>query len=832
MTSENSEPTCVACKWQPKLIAALMERARVHIVLDQFDQDYAAPDPELLAQAASVHTVSNFNALEELTTVGVQLLLTDPTIERVISFTEFSQLGAGHLASVLGLPHDGTRSAAQRDKRLMKHLVSQAGVRTARFHSLPDPGDRAAVEALAPEVTYPAVLKPAAGFGTMSTRTVSSPADLLAATENFRYEPMLGSRQLMVEEFISGDEFHIDALWDGGEPQFFVVSQYYTPRLVMQEGGGIDGSRVLPRTEHEELYRRLIELNRTVNTALGLDRTVTHLEVFHTPDDELVFSEIASRVGGAWTPVLLGQALGRDIWSVAAEGLLTGSVAGLSADPGHLAGIHLRPSHPGVVTALPSDERFRTTPGVRDWRVLCRPGTEFLLNNPSQWGVFVVVGGSSAEDLDANVAVAMQRLRVEIRPADQPRAALVLSRRMAGGVRIAAASLRERGWSPVLVSERADDANAVHCDHSVVLDWDRDSVADLDKALVTAGIQPEAVVNMVEPLLGWQAQIAGYYGLPGAGLAQVAGKDAVRAACDAAGVFPLRWRSGSLADLAERAELTGSADSDLFPVIVKPARDTGASRNVHRADDAAGLRQVINTGLAELAREDVFIVEEYVDGLEFSVDGFVAEGAFTPVLVVSKPGFDEERHHDAGILFSPPVGLEADTVQQFCADLEMLAKSIGVDGAWWHAEGRVRAGGRPALIEINPRPGGRLHIEAARRRTGVDPIEVLIDGALGVRPRATELAAGAGNGDQIGLVNVEPRELGIVRLQTTAADLLALPGVVDVMLIDGFRVESLDEENFFLTVMVQAPTVAEVRRLAQTVSTQIHYTVDPLPRAQ
>ncbi|GGX13890.1 hypothetical protein GCM10010383_49930 [Streptomyces lomondensis] len=412
------QPTYILCKWKPKLAERLVSRARVHIILDQYDVDHAHPDPDVLARAASVHRVSDFNALEELATIAADLWLTDPHIDRIISFAEFSQLGATALASMLGMEEEPIRQIAARDKRLMKHFVNQAGVRTAQYWSLPDPANPDAVRALGKEVKYPAVVKPAAGSGTEHTTKVHDPDELAEAAARFAAVEEVDSHQLIVEEFISGSELHIDACWDGDSARFFVVSEYFAPRLASIAADVEDGSRVINREDEPALHDELMAMNRAVNRALRTDRVVTHMEVFRTPEGELVFSEIATRIGGGWAPVMLTQALGQDVWTSVADVFLDGETA---AEPRpaarHLATVHIRPEAPGVIDSLPTEEDFDAVPGILDHQILCEVGEDLRMDSASDWCVFAVIGADTAVELEERVRSAHRRLNVTTKPA-------------------------------------------------------------------------------------------------------------------------------------------------------------------------------------------------------------------------------------------------------------------------------------------------------------------------------------------------------------------------------------------------------------------------------
>jgi biotin carboxylase len=394
--------------------------------------------------------------------------------------------------------------------------------------------------------------------------------------------------------------------------------------------------------------------------------------------------------------------------------------------------------------------------------------------------------------------------------------ALLLSAKLAGGVAVLSAALRRRGWRVVLVSEVADDPNAAACDDHVVVDWDG-ADETIGAAVQRAGVRPDAVVNMVEALIGRRAALLVHFGLPdpGAGLVSLMDKAAVRRAADEVGVFPLRWRAGSLRMVAEN-------EPRVYPVVLKPARHSGASRDVHLLRSPEEWACAI-AGLLEEHAEDLFVVEEFLEGEEFSIDGYVVAGKFETVFVADKPDHDKVRLRDRGLRISPPVRVPADAVAHFVADLRALVNRLGLDSAWLHVEGRAGADGRTGLIEVNPRPGGGLYAAAIRHRTGVDPIEVSLSLALG----APLPAAVAGHDGALAMVPLEAGALGVVDCCTTASELRRFPGVVDAYVIDGYQVSTLDKENFFAAVMVTGRDERELRELASDALAAMDYRVSP-----
>ncbi|MCB5168181.1 ATP-grasp domain-containing protein [Streptomyces bambusae] len=394
---------------------------------------------------------------------------------------------------------------------------------------------------------------------------------------------------------------------------------------------------------------------------------------------------------------------------------------------------------------------------------------------------------------------------------------LIFSKLHFGGVALVAEQLRARGLRSVLVSELPDNRHRDTCDDHVLVDWESEDLSVLTTRLEQRGIVPVAVVNMLESLASWHMGLAAHYGIPGAEESRrvLLDKVLVRERMQALGLSGIRFSDDP-------------ATADFFPAIVKPSRDSGASRLVSRVDGPQELlayrHRLADAGLADTE----LIIEEYLPGVEFSVDGPVVDGRFHPVLAVEKPEHDDVRHHDAGLEFHPP---QQDHVREgvrvLCERITALCTDLRLGPVWLHLEGRAAEDGRTELIEINPRPGGGMIPAAVREISGIDPIEALVSMALGeftldgpipLRDRPV-----------IGWIDMEGSELGTVQVDTTEADLRELPGVVGALITNGYRITDLEQENFFLRFAVVADSVSRLRERVETVRSKVEYRITPPP---
>ncbi|MGW4793262.1 ATP-grasp domain-containing protein [Nonomuraea sp. NPDC004297] len=208
-------------------------------------------------------------------------------IRGIVALHEKMVLMAARLRTVHGLPGLQLDTALLfRDKVWMKRAVRAHGVTVPDFQALDDEGDLAAVDWSRGRH----VIKPRRGVGSNQIYIVGSPA---TAREVWRrIGAPAGTYE--IEEFIAGDMFHCEGIVQDGRVLHTSVGQYHA-RPGDAAPGAMAGSYLLP---DGELARRIAGMHERVVAALGFGSGVTHLEVFHTPQDRLVFCEIAARPGG------------------------------------------------------------------------------------------------------------------------------------------------------------------------------------------------------------------------------------------------------------------------------------------------------------------------------------------------------------------------------------------------------------------------------------------------------------------------------------------------------------------------------------------------------
>jgi biotin carboxylase len=228
-------------------------------------------------------------------------------IDRIVALDEFDLENAAYLREHLRIPGMGLTTIRYfRDKLAMRGKAQGSGVPVPEFiHVL----NHQALNEFMARVKSPWLLKPRSQASGIGMKKINEPHEL------WPYLDQLGDAQsnYLLEQFVTGDVFHIDSIVSERQVVFAEAHAYGTPPLNTSHDGGVFTTGTLPRdsAEAKALYR----LNREVIESLGLVRGVTHTEFLRAREDgKFYFLEIAARVGGAYITDVVEAATGINLW--------------------------------------------------------------------------------------------------------------------------------------------------------------------------------------------------------------------------------------------------------------------------------------------------------------------------------------------------------------------------------------------------------------------------------------------------------------------------------------------------------------------------------------
>lgn len=253
--------------------------------------------------------------------------------------------------------------------------------------------------------------------------------------------------------------------------------------------------------------------------------------------------------------------------------------------------------------------------------------------------------------------------------------------------------------------------------------WSIDEIWATGGYAAVAKGESDGVLAFSEPHVLAAAIVADRLGLPGPSLhASVLSRNkALQRACFAAAGLP-QPRFHVVGD-HERALAWASAH---LPVVVKPFSCYG-SVGVELVTDLEALRAVL-----ERRRSERLLVEEAVDGPEYSWEGFIADGRILFGNVTAKqtsgPPFFVELCHRTGHQFDDP-GTDS-AVRALAAD---VVRSAGIRTGLVHLEFRLTARG-PSIMEVAVRTPGDFIFELVAASYRFSPYVAAVQLAMGMPP--------------------------------------------------------------------------------------------------
>lgn len=328
-----------------------------------------------------------------------------------------------------------------------------------------------------------------------------------------------------------------------------------------------------------------------------------------------------------------------------------------------------------------------------------------------------------------------------------------------------------------------------YVDQALLLDYgDVDRLLPLVRALHEA-YPFQAAVSLFELGLLPAARINGALGLGGESVATVElllDKWRMRQRLADRGISPVAAAVGRTArDVREFVRAHG------LPIIVKPVRESG-SLGVFRVRDHADVEVVaerfrsLDGKLAarDLSRADSFdefLMEEFLDGPEISVETLSFDGRHVVVAVTDKecagPNFVEIGH-------SQPSGCSAETLREVTRLVTDLLDAVGLRDGPGHTEVKLTSRG-PRIVESHNRVGGDRINDLTEIAYGVDMERYALGARFGVVQPLTASPEPRG-GVAVRFLTPEPgRVVAVTGVDAVRAD----PAYVDLRV----RVEPGDE---------------------------------------
>ncbi len=323
--------------------------------------------------------------------------------------TDFSA-SVAYVAAELGLPGIPLEAAVRAsDKLAMRAALEAAGVPSPRFAAFSSASD---IESLPPGLGFPLVVKPADSMGARGCRLARNPGELAEAVAAAL--PFSRSGRAIVEEYIEGPEFSIDAILAPGG----MLIRGLADRHIFFDPYFVELGHTMPSAADPRILSEVLSTFEAGVRALGLTTGAAKGDVKYCPDrGRAVVGEIAARLSGGymsgWT---YPYASGIDPTREALELCVGRSPSASPPDRGWSSAERALVSIPGKVREVLGSLEAERAPYVKKLFLRALPGDKvvFPSNNVEKCGnVISQAPDRRAAVMAAEGAIAAMLLRLE-----------------------------------------------------------------------------------------------------------------------------------------------------------------------------------------------------------------------------------------------------------------------------------------------------------------------------------------------------------------------------------------------------------------------------------
>lgn len=389
------------------------------------------------------------------------------------------------------------------------------------------------------------------------------------------------------------------------------------------------------------------------------------------------------------------------------------------------------------------------------------------------------------------------------------------------------------GVKLVFATDRCDQLEDPWWDGAIPIRFHQEASAVRDIVAVAATSPFEGVLAVGDRptvIAAYAAHLLDLPGHPPEGASAARDKRLTRECLKAAGL-PVPWFTVVPATVDPRP----MAATLEYPVVVKPAALSG-SRGVMRADNPAGfvlaferLRRLLNEddvrAMQDPAAEDI-IVESFIEGREFALEGVLERGALRTLAIFDKPDPLEGPYFEETIYLTPS---SADPAVQdrLCRSVAEASQALGLHHGPVHAECRVNDRG-VYVLEVAARPIGGLCAQALQfdgpdgQRAGLE--ELLLRHVLG-----ESIAEWAREAPASGVMMIPIPNGGIFRRVHGVDAARSVESVVEVRITakpDHPLVPLPEGSSYLGFIFAKAPTPAEVERALREAHACLTFDID------
>lgn len=281
----------------------------------------------------------------------------------------------------------------------------------------------------------------------------------------------------------------------------------------------------------------------------------------------------------------------------------------------------------------------------------------------------------------------------------------------------------------------------------------------------------------------------------------------------------------------QRIEIAGASPQALgidYPVVLKPL-SLSASRGVIRANNEREYASAVQridailerSGLQGVVR-DHLLVESYIDGAEFAIEGFIVAGQFHLLTLFDKPEpltgpYFEETY------YLTPSQLEASDKTALIDEVARCCAAYGLTQGPIHAEARLTPDG-PVLLELAARTIGGQCGQLIEFSLQQKLEELVIQGMCGQLPEPGDAA------DSAGVLMIPITDSGILKRIEGMTEALQTEFLrdIEIHVNPGYELIPLPEGASYLGfIFAQAPSYEQTYAALRHAYSKLRFVTQP-----
>ncbi len=320
----------------------------------------------------------------------------------------------------IGVPYSIAKHV--RNKFLFREFCRENGLPAPKHRLVKSEAD---VRAVREEFTFPVVIKPVYGASSNFVVKVEKKEDLPQLFEYVQnnisidiLSSLADGLDLLIEEYIDGDEVDVDAIVQNGKVKFSSISDNFdkTKDIFFIDRGQSVPSGLPPATQ--EAMMMMVE---EVLEKLGIQNGIIHFEAKATKHGPVPI-EVNVRMGGDYVYSYIKDALDVDLIEYAVRIAIGDYIKPFTIEKPkkYVIGWDLHPEFSGMLVELDIDEELKDKPYVEEIHIDKQIGDSVLVPPEGYDNLgWITVSGDNMLDAQDNLRSALNLMRFNVVPFDK-----------------------------------------------------------------------------------------------------------------------------------------------------------------------------------------------------------------------------------------------------------------------------------------------------------------------------------------------------------------------------------------------------------------------------